>query len=160
MTVRLWRIATDTPDYTADDRSGAGAKVTGGRWNRKGTAMLYTASSLSLACLETLVHLNSLGLPLNRYVVRFDVPDALWQAAEVFLAAGFVGWDALPPGAVSLDFGDQWAREVRSALLRVPSTIVEEEENVLVNPLHPDFAQVVVTKVRRFLYDARFRAVS
>ena len=56
--VSLWRIASDTPDYTADDTTGAGAKKTGGRWNRKGIALIYTAESRALACLETLVHLN------------------------------------------------------------------------------------------------------
>lgn len=75
MTVSLWRIATDTTDYEADDLSGRGAELTGGRWNRKGTPVVYTASTPSLACLEAVVHLGASALPLNRFLVRIDVPD-------------------------------------------------------------------------------------
>ena len=70
--VVLWRIAVDAPDYTADDTTGAGAKATGGRWNRKGRAVLYTSRHMSLACLETVVHLKTGSLPLNRYLVRIE----------------------------------------------------------------------------------------
>ena len=61
----LWRIGADPLDYTADHITGAGAKITGGRWNRKGHAVLYASSSIALACLETVAHMNSGGLPLN-----------------------------------------------------------------------------------------------
>ncbi|MGT2455716.1 RES family NAD+ phosphorylase [Cupriavidus basilensis] len=59
----VWRIATDTPDYTADDRSGAGADAIGGRWSRQGTALVYCASSIALACLQTLSHLGPASPP-------------------------------------------------------------------------------------------------
>ena len=78
--VPVWRIATDTPDYTADDLAGTGAKSSGGRWNRKGTAMVYTSGSAALACLETLVHLATNPLPLNRYLVRVEIPHAAFMA--------------------------------------------------------------------------------
>ncbi len=154
MTKSVWRIATDTPAYTADDLSGAGAKTTGGRWNPAGIAMLYASETIALACLETLVHTKAVGLPFNRYLVRIDIPDSAWAAAEVF--PGDVGWDALPAGKVSIDYGTQWAREGRSALLRVPSVVVPEEFNVLVNPAHRDSAGIMASKVRRWLYDPRF----
>jgi len=154
VTRSLWRIAADTPAYTADDLSGAGAKATGGRWNAAGVAMLYTSESVALACLETLVHTKAVGLPFNRYLVRIDIPDPAWAAAEVF--PGHVGWDALPAGRTSIDFGTQWVRSGRSALLRVPSVVVPEEVNVLINPQHPDAAAVTAIKVRKWLYDPRF----
>jgi RES domain-containing protein len=151
-----WRIATDTPDYTADDDSGAGAKATGGRWNRQGTPLIYAASSLALACLETLVHLGSAGLPLNRYLVRIDIPDDLWADAHQLTAASApVGWDAIPAGKTSLDSGEAWIRAGTSALLLVPSIVIPEEHNVLINPLHAAATQVAYTKVRRWQYDAR-----
>ena len=157
MSVTLWRIGTDTPAYTADDRSGTGAKLTGGRWNRVGNPVVYTASSIALACLETIVHLGASGLPYNRYLVRFDVPDYVWQAAGECDPNDprLVGWDAQPAGAVSLDAGDEWLASATSALLRVPSVIVQEEWNVLINPLHPDSGKLAMTKVRKFLYDVR-----
>jgi RES domain-containing protein len=160
MTLAVWRIAADTSAYTADDRTGAGANATGGRWNRKGTALIYAASSIALACLETVVHFKASGLPLNRYLVRFDVPDDVWAAAETFDLALHVGWDARPAGMVSLDFGDAWAAQQRSALIRVPSVIVPEEHNILLNPAHPDFARVSSAKLRRFDYDTRIQGAA
>jgi len=155
--VSLWRIATDTPDYTADDLTGAGAKATGGRWNRVGGAVLYTSTSIALACLETAVHLKAGSLPLNRYLVRLDVPDATWAAREVADAAHLVGWDALPEGKVSLDFGDAWLASGRSPALLVPSVVVPEEFNVLLNPLHPLLHAVKAKKLRKWIYDPRLR---
>ncbi len=69
MSRRLWRIGTDTRSWQAHDLSGKGAEVTGGRWNAKGTPVVYASEARALACLETLVHLNAGGLPLNRYLV-------------------------------------------------------------------------------------------
>jgi len=154
-----WRIGTDTPTYAADDASGSGAKITGGRWNRKGTPMVYAASTIALACLETLVHLGAGGLPLNRYLVRLDIPEDVWEAAQRYSAASApVGWDAVPAGKSSLDAGEAWLATGASALLLVPSIVVPEECNVLVNPTHPDAAALKWSKVRRWLYDARFSA--
>jgi RES domain-containing protein len=157
MTVALWRIATDTPDYTADDLSGEGAKRSGGRWNRPGRPVLYTASNIALACLETIVHLGGAGLPLNRYLVRIDVPDDVWQSARVLSAeTAPIGWDAIPAGKVSLEAGDRWlASPAESALLCIPSVVVPEEANVLVNPAHRDAKRITATKVRRWNYDVR-----
>lgn len=152
----LWRIATDTSEYEADDLSGAGAKVTGGRWNEAGVAMVYTAETRALACLETFVHLNAGGLPLNRYLVAVEVPDDIWSAAQSETAQSLaIGWDAQPAGRVSIGFGTAWAAKKASALLRVPSAIVEEEINVLINPLHSDSARIKARKVRKWLYDPR-----
>jgi RES domain-containing protein len=159
MTLAMWRIATDTPDYSADDLSGEGAKRTGGRWNRPGLPVVYCASNIALACLETVIHWNASDLPLNRYLVRLDVPDEVWaQATPVTAETGPVGWDAIPTGKVSLDLGDAWINEKKSALLLVPSVIVPEESNALINPAHPDAAKITATKVRKWLYDARIRA--
>ena len=152
--IHAWRIATDTPGYTADDLTGAGAKISGGRWNRPGSPLLYCASNISLAVLETFIHLGAGGLPLNRYLVELAIPDAVWQRA-IILQAPPVGWDAIPTGKVSLDEGDRWLKANRSALLLVPSVIVQEEWNVLVNPMHADAAAIMARKVRKWTYDPR-----
>ncbi len=154
--VGVWRIATDTPAYTADDLSGAGARATGGRWNERGTALVYASCSRALACLETVVHLGGgVALPLNRYLVRIDIPAACWAARTVFESARHIGWDALPAGRVSIAWGTAWAASGASLLAQVPSVIVPEEHNLLINPLHPDAAQLCVTRLRRWLYDPR-----
>jgi RES domain-containing protein len=152
----VWRIATDTPSYEADDLSGAGAKATGGRWNSPGVPIVYTSQTRALACLETVVHLGAGGLPLNRYLVQLDIPDAIWTDARVETFASLpVGWDAEPAGRASIAFGSAWIRASSSALLIVPSVIVPEEFNVLINPQHPDSAQLSAAKLRRWLYDPR-----
>ena len=150
----VWRIASDAPGYTADDLTGAGAKLSGGRWNRPGNAMLYGATHISLAVLETFIHLNAGGLPLNRYLVEFTIPEAVWERATK-LRTSPVGWDAIPTGKVSLDEGDRWLRANDSALMIVPSAIVNEEFNVLINPRHPDMREITARKVRKWLYDPR-----
>lgn len=155
MTRLAWRIATDTPDYTADDRSGEGARRTGGRWNAPGTPMLYATDSQALACLETIVHLAAGGLPLNRYLVRFDIPDAVWRRRSEADSAALVGWDALPTGRVSIHYGTAWATSQVSAVLVVPSVIVPDERAILLNPQHPDFAAISLHKLRRWTYDPR-----
>lgn len=156
MTVSVWRIATDTPDYEADDMTGAGAWTTGGRWNRAGTHIVYASENIALACLETFVHLAANPLPFNRYLVRLDIPDAVWAAAEVVTAdTAPVGWDALPAGRASIRFGTEWASQARSACLKVPSLISPEEQNVLINPQHPDAAEITAIKLRKWLYDPR-----
>lgn len=159
MTVHLWRIGVDTPGYTADDLSGKGAAITGGRWNRPEHPVVYCASSIALAVLETVVHLGLQGLPLNRYLVRIDVPQDLWAARKRDTHATLaVGWDALPAGKVSLDAGDGWLKSNASLLYQVPSVIVPEEGNVLINPRHPDAGRLVAAKLRRWQYDARLRS--
>jgi RES domain-containing protein len=155
--VRLWRIATDTPDYEAHDLSGKGAEKTGGRWNRSGRAVVYSSSTASLACLETVVHLNADdGLPLNRFLVRIEVPADVWRARERKSVVDLgVGWGAVPPGKVSLDVGDAWLASQSCALLEIPSVIVPEESNILINPAHPDTARLTATKLRPWFYDGR-----
>jgi RES domain-containing protein len=157
LTHAVWRIATDTPAYEADDLTGAGAKATGGRWNQAGAPMIYASESRALACLETIVHLNGGGLPLNRYLVRIDLVDAAWASAATLDPSRLVGWDAEPAGRASIRYGTDWLRSARSLLLFVPSVIVPEERNILINPLHPDIAAVGATKIRRWTYDPRLR---
>lgn len=158
-TTVLWRIAVDTPEYTADDLSGRGAEATGGRWSRKGHRLVYTSTSVALACLETAVHLRQGGLPLNRYLVEITVPAAAWDARQILGAGELpVGWDAQPEGKVSLDIGDKWLLNTATTappILLVPSVIVPEEFNALINPLHPLAALITGTKVRKWLYDNR-----
>ena len=151
----VYRIGTDTPDYTAEDKTGEGARLTGGRWNRKGLPAIYAASSRALAALETIVHLSSDGLPLNRYLVQMTIPEAHWDAAERAERAELIGWDAQPHGKVSLDFGDSWLREKRSLLLLVPSVIVPEERNAIFNPQHPDINKIEFKKLSKWTYDHR-----
>jgi RES domain-containing protein len=154
--MRLWRIATDTASYQSDDMSGKGAEITGGRWNRIGTPVVYTSGSIALSALETIVHLNAASLPLNRVLVEISVPASIWNKRRIESSKSLaVGWSVLPEGRVSLDLGTQWAKLLETALLQVPSVVVPEEFNVLINPMHPDSKRIRAKKVRVWQYDSR-----
>lgn len=138
MTFLLWRIASDAPVWEAHDLTGKGAEVTGGRWNRKGKLVVYCAATISLAALENAVHIEADDLPMNRFVVCVEVPDDVWAVRTVRPAASLpVGWTARPEGKVSLDVGDAWLVGGASALMEVPSVIVNEESNVLIKSARP-----------------------
>lgn len=154
--MRAWRIAPDTPSYSADDRSGTGAKNTGGRWNRPGLPVLYCADTPALACLETLVHLGASSLPLNRYLVAIEIPDPVWAIRQIRSPSSLpAGWDAHPFGPASLDLGEAWLQSNETAVLEVPSAIVPEDSVLLINPLHADSAGITSSKLRQWTYDPR-----
>lgn len=152
----LWRIGEEAIGWSADDMSGKGAAHTGGRWNSQGRSAVYSAGSIALACLETLVHIK-IDLPLNRYLVRIDVPDTLWRSCETLASPLPIGWDAEPYGMTSVALGDDWISRGTSALLEVPSVIVPEEYNYLINPAHPEATQIRAHKMRKWIYSARLR---
>lgn len=145
-----WRIARRPH---ALDRGGAGARAYGGRWNRPGTAVLYAGGSIAIATLERFVHLADV-VPPDLVLVRIDLPER-HTADSPPLADLPEGWNALPAGPASMDFGSAWARAGRSLVLRVPSVLVPEERNLVINPAHPEFAAVRMRIARPFRFDAR-----
>lgn len=158
----VWRIAQTTPLYRAEDISGAGAAATGGRWNPMGLPMVYCSATLSLAYLETLAHLN-LGAPLprNRYRIQVDIPDDIWQKRRIArLTPDWpADWDAEPAGKGSIAYGGAWLTAVADAVLVVPSVAIPQEENILLNPRHPDFGQIKASNLGRVEFDPRLFAV-
>jgi RES domain-containing protein len=156
--VILWRIAADTREYAADDLSGGGAAASPGRWNAHGQPALYTAPTIAIAVLETAAHIDDAGLPLNKYLVRLDVPDATWTAREDLDVGTLpVTWSAIPAGRASVTIGADWLRRGRAPILIVPSVIVPEESAALINPRHPLAAGITATIVRLFEYNRLFR---
>jgi RES domain-containing protein len=154
----VFRVATETRSYPAADLSGAGAGVEPGRWNRKGESVLYTATSVALATLETAAHVNPAGLPLNKFLVEIVIPPQAWRRREV-LDVGAIGptWKAIPPGMASEQAGSDWLRSRRSAVLLVPSVIAPEEYCVLINPAHHDAKGIRAIVRRPMEYDLLFR---
>lgn len=157
MTISVWRIARETLDYASDGLSGTGACVRGGRWNPKGTAVVYAATNVSLACLESATHSHVASAPMNCYLVRIDIPLPIWnQARCLTTVTAPVGWDAVPEALASVEFGQGWLGDPDGpAILCVPSVIVPEELNILINPEHPDARRITSFKIRKWIYDAR-----
>ncbi len=155
----LWRLAAETRSYPATDLSGGGAARYPGRWNEEGQPVLYTAPTIAIAVLETAAHVDTAGLPLNRFLIGIDVPESVWAAREVLgVHALPVAWSAIPAGKASVAIGAEWLRSRRSLVLEVPSVIVPEESATLVNPAHPDAGTLAATVRRPFEYDRLFRA--
>lgn len=154
--IALWRIAKHTLQYRADDLSGGGAKITGGRWNSKGQAVLYASTSIALATLETLAHLGDNIAIRNVFLIRLNIPLSLWKQRRILSPDDLdPTWCAEPPGSASVVYGDDWLRSTGSALMLVPSVIIHEEFNVLINPAHPACKRISASVVRQFVYDPK-----
>lgn len=129
--------------YAASALDGLGAELYGGRWNPKGQALIYTSDSVSLAALELLVHLHRSEI-LNAYcLVTLDVPDAdLLVLDERELPSDWRG-DPVPASTVAI--GRAWLKGASSLALAVPSVLIPQQRNVLLNPVHSAFADVAKT---------------
>jgi len=135
---------------------GEGARVAGGRWNRIGIPMIYTADSLALAILEITVHLSKDDLLQKKYFhisVQFDSS----LVTNLDLAEIPEDWDSLPPSESTQDIGNQWALSQKSVILKVPSTVVRQEFNYLINPVHPDFKKLSIGIPETVVFDPRIK---
>ncbi len=134
--------------------TGEGARIAGGRWNSPGVAAVYASSSLSLATLEVLVHLEEPEAFARMFSwFAMEIPDDL---AEVLDAAKLPpGWCADESTAATQTLGDAWVRSQRTAVLAVPSVVTPGESNYLLNPGHPRFPEIRIGKPQPFRPDPR-----
>ncbi len=142
-----------TKEAYADDLSGAGARLYGGRWNSKGKATVYMAASQSLALLEVLVHLPALIEPKNYYLVSIEVPET--GIIRVDTKDLPPNWYAMQPPTIIKKIGDDFLTANKYLLLKVPSAIVPAEYNYLLNIQHPDMKKVKVISKELFSFDKR-----
>lgn len=136
------------------DLSGTGARLYGGRWNRKDIPVVYASENRSLATLEFLVHVPLSLLPNNLSIACLDIPDDI-VVEQISIADLPKNWRDYPAPPELADLGSEWAIAVRSLLLRVPSVVVLDEFNTLINPKHPDMNRVVISSVERYIFDRR-----
>lgn len=146
----LYRIAKC--NYAAD-LSGAGARLYGGRWNSIGQPMVYMAASPSLAVLEVLVHLPPSIFPANFCLAEFDISDnSILTADNASLPDD---WQDVSPPIALKRLGDAFLKQNKYLLMKVPSVIVPQEFNYLLNPLHADAAKIKLVEKKPFSFDAR-----
>lgn len=152
--MKLFRLAKDKPGkYRADELSGTGAAVAGGRWNPVGMPALYTSLNASTAVLEVRVHASGFVPAANLFLVEVDVPDELIDAGyEPILPPD---WNELSMPASTVEIGRQWLFEANAVAMRVPSVVCPADWNVILNPLHSDFRRVTVTRQEPFALDSR-----
>jgi RES domain-containing protein len=133
---------------------GEGARRYGGRWNRPGTPIIYTSGTLSLAVLEFLVHVDSDILPDSLISVRATIPESV-SIQTIHLSDLPGNWkDKIIPASVQ-NLGTAWANRAASPVLKVPSVVIEEEWNYVLNPLHPDFDKIIWETGAPFSFDPR-----
>lgn len=144
--------------YLITTLSGIGASMTEGyRWNSLNTKIVYTADSRALATLEVSVHLDlSEDLPSDRFYVEIEIPDDI-TIQEVKLADLPEDWNSKPPILTTQIIGDDFVYYNDSAILKVPSSIVPQEFNYLINPNHPDASKIKVISSTKMAFDSRLK---
>lgn len=147
----VYRVSS--PQY-AGDISGNGAKLYGGRWNEKRTAVVYFASSRAMAMMELLVHLRPDDLDRTYTIAVFEVPDDKIYKVAKDLPADWKSEEGKPSLA---KLCRRFVAKGRCLLMEVPSVLVEEESNYILNPLHVDSSKVKLISQRPFSFDHRLK---
>lgn len=149
--ITAWRLVK--AKYAAHGFTGDGARLYGGRWNSPGLPMIYCSATASLAVLEVFANVQRSEL-LSHYVLlscTFE-REAVTTIDAAILPAN---WRQSPPPAELKRVGDEWLRMGRSAVLEVPSSIIDRERNYLINPAHRDFRRIKRAKPEPFTFDMR-----
>lgn len=146
-----WRILKKRHLQFAFD--GEAARQYGGRWNSPGTSVVYTSETRALCLLEVLAGLRSVK-PIEAYVL---IPVRFHDATVIGVDRNDLAadWRRSPPPPTMQQIGDDWVQRQRSAVLRVPSAIVPEESNYLLNPAHQDFGRIEIGPPEDILIDSR-----
>ncbi len=136
----------------SNDLSGTGAKLMGGRWNSKGIPILYTSEHISLALLEMLVNTQFKDFIIPLDLLNIQVPETA-SISEISLSKLKKDW--VTDFGYTAFIGDEFIKDKQSLLLKVPSAVIHEEFNYLINPLHADFKKIKITDTRSFKTDER-----
>jgi len=136
------------------DLSGTGAELHGARWNNKGNKMLYTSDSPALAMAEVAVHLPFAFLPKDYFLISIKLPKLKFFEIDMSVLKG-TNWNSHPPSNLTQDLGDNFLKTNNFLICKVPSVVVPDSFNFLINPLHKDFKKVKIVKLAPFVFDAR-----
>lgn len=138
----------------ASDISGTGAALFPGRWNKKGTPVLYTGESREIALLETLVHLPPMICP-SLSMISIEIPDDSIKTLNI--ADLPPNWKHYPAPTVLAQIGHQWIEKSKTIALKVPSCIIPSAHNYILNCQHPDYGKVKIITEESFALDVRLR---
>jgi RES domain-containing protein len=139
----------------ARDVSGEGARLHGGRWNHKLTPCIYTSESRALAILEYTVNVNVEDIPRALSITTFDIPD---KNILKLLPSDLPGdWKNAPAPASTKDFGTSVLHSLNYPIIKIPSAVLTQEYNFLLNPLHRESIKFAIADVQDFVYDIRIK---
>ncbi len=147
----VFRLAKEKYSH---DLSGNGAFKTGGRWNSKGTAMVYTSDSRALCTAEIAVHTPLGLLPSDYEIITIEIPDSI-KIKTLTKDKLPSDWNSIPHPGSTQEIGDEFIKQNKSAVLKVPSAVVQGDFNYLLNPKHSDFRKVKIKKAEPFGFDDR-----
>jgi len=136
------------------DLSGIGAMLHGGRWNRRNIPVVYSSENRSLATVEFLVHVSLSIVPNDLSIACLEIPDNV-VSEQISINDLPENWREYPAPPELAKLGSEWALEKRSLLLRVPSVVVPNEFNILINPRHQEIYTVTLSRVERYTFDSR-----
>ncbi|WPO78697.1 RES family NAD+ phosphorylase [Flavobacterium sp. KACC 22761] len=144
--------------YLNTTLTGIGASMTEGyRWNSLNTKIVYTADSRALATLEVSVHLDlSEDLPMDRFYVEIEIPDEI-TIQEVHVNDLPSEWNSKPPILITQTIGDDFVYYNDAAVLKVPSAIIPDEFNYLINPNHEDASKIKIVSTKKMAFDSRIK---
>lgn len=148
----LWRLCRERHAAAAFD--GEGARLYPGRFNQRGTRVVYTSGSLALAALEMLCHFDHAEAPDDYVAIALEAFDGASMATINPRSLPKL-WRDSPPAESVQAIGTKWVNRGKTLLLRVPSAVIPQEMNYLVNPAHPEFKRCRVRRPTRFSFDAR-----
>jgi RES domain-containing protein len=151
--MQAWRIAKR---QHALDRQGTGARLAGGRWNSPDVAAIYAGLTPEIAALEKLVHTGEI-LPADLVLVVLELPDDPKLYQRYMLKDLPPGWDDLPSSALATQLGDRFLFDGVYLGLIIPSAVMPESNNILLNPNHAVFSGVTMVISRSFEFDSRLR---
>jgi RES domain-containing protein len=148
----VWRICLR--EHTQRAFRGKGAGLYGGRWNPPGFPVVYSAESLALACLEILVQADPEELPKELAAISAEIPSSV-KALRLEVPTLPPNWREYPAPEALQAIGREWLQRREYGVLCVPSVVIPAERNYLLNPVHPDFRNVVVHQPEPFSLDPR-----
>lgn len=141
----------------ANDLSGEGAKINGGRWNHKTFACLYTSESRALSLLEYTVNINIEDIPRALSITTIEIPDdEIFKIDEASLPGN---WKIVPAPTSTKDFGTHLLRTSKKAIIKIPSSVITEEYNYILNPIRIKNKGFKIVEIRDLAYDVRIKIV-
>jgi RES domain-containing protein len=147
----VYRIAKK--EHSALD--GMGGLFGPGRWHKKGNLVIYTSEHASLAAWEKIVHVASFeNLPDNLLLVKIEIPDGI-EIQTVPQKILVMGWDSFPFAIETANYGTSFLQSKEFLALKVPSVIIHDEYNIILNPLHPEIKFCKVISTKPFIFDRR-----
>lgn len=139
----------------AGDLSGTGAAIYGGRWNKKGTPVLYTGESKEITLLETIVHTPPMLVP-DLDILTLEIPDN--SITEIKPEALPKNWTAYPAPSILAKIGEEWVKEGKTMALKVPSCVIHSARNYILNCRHPDYKKMKLIAHKAFHFDSRLKS--